>query len=63
MLMRRDGFPFRVLFWLQNPTQYLPPLFPLWTERARVGTNTTDYLNVWFGNKPPRDKDYIHLRR
>jgi len=54
MLMHQDGLLFRVLFWLQNPTQYLPPLFPMWTERARVGTNTTDYLMVRFSRKPPR---------
>ena len=54
MLMHQDGLLFRVLFWLQNPTQYLPPLFPMWTERARVGTNTTDYLTVRFSRKPPR---------
>jgi hypothetical protein len=48
MIMHRQSLKFRALMFICNPTQYLPPLFDFWTEHARVGTNTTDYIRVTF---------------
>lgn len=56
MLMKENSFWFRALLFICSPTQRLPSLIPLWVESARVGTNTTDYVNVWFGNRPPRQR-------
>lgn len=48
MIVHRHSLTFRIIMFLNNPTYWLPPLFPLWTEHARVGDNTTDYLRVTF---------------
>jgi hypothetical protein len=46
MILRADSFLLAVLETLANPTPLLPPLFPLWVERARVGQNYTDFVRV-----------------
>jgi hypothetical protein len=48
MIMREKSLKFRVLMSLWSPTQWLPPLFPLWVEHARVGANCEDYVRVTF---------------
>lgn len=48
MIVHRQSLKFRVLMFLWSPTQWLPPLFPMWTEQARVGTNCEDYIRVTF---------------
>jgi hypothetical protein len=46
LVMRKNSLRFRALMFLWSPTYFLPPLFGLWAEPARVGQNYTDWVKV-----------------
>ena len=48
MIFRQSSIIVKALLWLASPTYFLPQLFPLKIERARVGNNTTDYVKISF---------------
>ena len=48
MIFRQSSVVVKVLLFLASPTYFLPQLFPLKIERARVGDNMTDYVRVSF---------------
>lgn len=56
MLMRKDSCLFRALLVLWSPVEWLPPLFPMWVEQARVGADYKTYVNVSF--RKPRKPAY-----
>lgn len=61
MILRKDSRMFRTLMVLWSPVQWLPPLFPLFAEPARVGTNCTDYVKVSFRKprKPTFNRNWM----
>lgn len=52
MILRKDSRRFRALMFVWSPVAWLPPLFPLWVEPARVGNNYLDYVKIHFRNYP-----------
>jgi len=51
MLMRADSRTLKVLMFLSSPVPWLPSLFPLWVEHARVGNDYSTFVKVTLRTK------------